>query len=289
MTSKMTAKLLDGRQIAHKQNAEIAHKVQGLITQGKRPPGLAVILIGTDPASALYVRKKREACEAVGFYSQAYHFPNTVQADTLFELISTLNQSANIDGILLQLPLPAHLPEKTLIEHISPQKDVDGFHPLNLGKLAQNKPGLRPCTPLGIMRLLAQTDLELTGCRACVVGASNIVGRPVALELLNQNATVTICQIHTRELVQHIQHADLLVVAIGKPNFIQGDWLKPGTVVIDVGINRLANGKIVGDVDFNSAKEKASWITPVPGGVGPMTVSSLLQNTLSAALDYNKL
>jgi methylenetetrahydrofolate dehydrogenase (NADP+)/methenyltetrahydrofolate cyclohydrolase len=229
------------------------------------------------------VQNKRRSCEEVGFYSQAYDYPADVSPEVLFSKIKELNDCESIDGILVQLPLPDHIPTEKILETIIPHKDVDGFHAYNVGKLAQNKPGLRPCTPRGIMSLLSHTDITLVGIHACIVGASRIVGRPMALELLNEGATVTICHKQTRQLPQHIQQADLVVVAIGNPRFIQGDWIKPNAIVIDVGINRLPDGKIVGDVDFEQAKKKASWITPVPGGVGPMTIAQLLKNTLLAA------
>lgn len=279
----MTAKILDGKAIAQLENKQIALAVNERIVQGQRPPGLAVILVGEDPASKVYVKNKRQSCQEAGFYSQAFDFPNSITTQTLLDKIDELNQCDFIDGILVQLPLPKHISTEQVLERILPHKDVDGFDAHNCGKLLQNKPGLRPCTPMGVMTLLSHTDLQLKGCHACVVGASQIVGRPMALELLNAGATVTICHRLTGDLPSQIQQADLLVVAIGQPQFIQGNWIKPGAVVIDVGINRTVSGKLVGDVDFDEASKYASWITPVPGGVGPMTVSSLLKNTLLAA------
>ncbi len=279
----MTAKILDGTAIAQREREIIKQRVQERTNKGLRAPGLAVLLVGDDGPSKLYVQKKRNACLEVGFNSQAYDFPNNVSEETLLHKIQELNKDENIDGILVQLPLPSHISTEKIIDTISPNKDVDGFHPFNLGKLAQHQVALHPCTPSGVMSMLAHTSVSIQGKQACVVGASRIVGRPMALELLNQDATVTICHRYTQDLQQHVLNADILVVAVGKPNLIPGDWIKMGAIVIDVGINRLENGKIVGDVDFESAKLRASWITPVPGGVGPMTVSTLLRNTLLAA------
>lgn len=282
----MTAKILDGKHIAQQEKEYIAECVEKRVQQKKRPPGLAVILVGEDHASQVYVANKRQACQTVGFYSESYHYPQEVTSEALFEKITELNHSPTIDGILLQLPLPSHLPIDSLLAHIHPQKDVDGFHPYNMGTLAQNRTGLRPCTPMGIMTLLKHTQCTLKGMEACIVGASRIVGRPMAFELLNAEATVTICQRSTQNLSQHVQKADLLIVATGNPCLIQGNWIKPGAIVIDVGINRTKENKLIGDVDFENAKQRASWITPVPGGVGPMTVSSLLKNTLYACEHY---
>lgn len=279
----MTAKILDGAAIAKQELEHIKQRVQVRTQQGLRNPGLAVILVGDDAPSKLYVQKKRNACQEVGFYSQAFDFPSSITEETLLNKIDDLNHDYHIDGILVQLPLPAHLSTEKVIDTIAPHKDVDGFHPFNLGKLAQHQLGLHPCTPSGVMTMLAHTGVSLQGKQACVVGASRIVGRPMALELLNQDATVTICHRYTQNLQEHVQAADILVVAVGKAKLIPGQWIKPGAIVIDVGINRLENGTLVGDVDFEGAKERASWITPVPGGVGPMTVSTLLKNTLLAA------
>ncbi len=279
----MTAKILDGNLIAKLERDSIKEAVAQRKLHGLRPPGLAVILVGDDAASQLYVQKKRNACNEVGFFSQAFDYPAKTTEEFLLEKIIELNNNSHIDGILVQLPLPQHISAEKVIDTIAPHKDVDGFHAYNLGKLIQHQPGLHPCTPKGVMTLLSHTNVKLKGLQACVVGASRIVGRPMALELLNQEATVTICHRQTQNLQEHVKAADILVVAVGKAKLIPGEWIKPGAIVIDIGINRLENGKIVGDVDFESAKERASWITPVPGGVGPMTVITLLKNTLHAA------
>jgi methylenetetrahydrofolate dehydrogenase (NADP+) / methenyltetrahydrofolate cyclohydrolase len=279
----MVAKILDGRMLATKILDAVARKVQERKTKGLRPPGLAVIIIGEDSASAIYVRNKRRACEQVGFHSVAYDLPMQTSQEDLEGLIEKLNYDNQIDGILVQLPLPQHLDSNKILEHIRPDKDVDGFHPYNIGRLAQKRPLLRPCTPYGIISMLRSIDVELIGLNTIVVGASNIVGLPMALELLLARSTVTVCHKDTQDLGSHIHHADLLIVAIGKPRQIDSKWIKPNAIVIDVGTNRLSGGKICGDIDFESAKQIASWITPVPGGVGPMTVATLLENTLYAA------
>jgi len=279
----MSAQLIDGKAIAAKVRQEIAAKVGERLGQGLRRPGLAVILVGSDPASEVYVAHKRKDCEEVGFVSRAHDLPDSIRQEHLAELIDQLNQDPEIDGILLQLPLPSHLDASPLLERIAPHKDVDGFHPYNLGRLAQRMPLLRPCTPKGIMTLLESTGAKLRGMRALVVGASNIVGRPMALELLLADCTVTIANSKTQDLAGLVQQSDLVVAAVGRPGIIDGNWIKPGAIVIDVGINRQADGKLVGDVDFEAAFERASWITPVPGGVGPMTRACLLENTLYAA------
>lgn len=278
----MTAKILDGKAISHAQRQRLTQAIQARLKTHPTPPGLAVVLVGDDPASHIYVRKKQEACKAVGITSQCDTFKADVTAERLLNHIHMLNQAPHIHGILVQLPLPAHIPPALILDAISPEKDVDGLSAISMGKLALNQPGFRPCTPKGIIDLLQHSDLKLPGAHACVVGASNIVGKPMAMMLLNQEATVTICHIRTKDLPKQIQQADLLVVAIGKANFIQGDWIKPGAVIIDVGMNRLDNGTVTGDVDFKSASEKAGWITPVPGGVGPMTITALLENTFEA-------
>lgn len=280
----MTAKILDGKAIAAQERQAIAQTVKERMAQGHRRPGLAVILVGQDPASQVYVQTKRRCCEEVGFYSESFDFPADVAPEILFQKIQELNQSSLIDGILVQLPLPAHISTEKVLESILPHKDIDGFHTYNMGRLVQHQSGLHPCTPLGIITLLSHTDVALQGAHACVVGASRIVGRPMALELLNRDATVTICHRYTRDLPMHIGAADIVVVGIGVPEFIQGAWFKEGAVVIDVGTNRLPDGKLVGDVHFETAQKRASWITPVPGGVGPMTVASLMKNTLLAAI-----
>jgi len=278
----MTAQLIDGKTIAATIRQGIASRVAERRNQGLRVPGLAVILVGTDPASQVYVAHKRKDCEEVGFKSIAHDLPADTRQDELLALIDQLNDDAEIDGILVQLPLPAHLDASQLLERIRPDKDVDGFHPYNVGRLAQRMPLLRPCTPKGIMALLESTGVDLHGLDAVVVGASNIVGRPMALELLLAGCTTTVTHRFTQNLESHVRRADLVVVAVGKPGLVKGEWIKPGAIVIDVGINRLADGRLVGDVDFAIAAERASWITPVPGGVGPMTRACLLENTLHA-------
>ncbi len=279
----MTAQLIDGKTIAANLRLQIAQRVTERRQQGLRAPGLAVILVGSDPASQVYVAHKRKDCEEVGFVSRAYDLPSETSQQALVELIDQLNEDTEIDGILVQLPLPAQLDASQILERIRPDKDVDGFHPFNIGRLAQRIPLLRPCTPKGIMTLLQSTGVDLHGLDAVIVGASNIVGRPMALELLLAGCTTTVTHRFTRDLEQHVRRADLLVVAVGKPGLVRGEWIKHGAIVIDVGINRMADGKLVGDVDFASAAERAAWITPVPGGVGPMTRAGLLENTLQAA------
>jgi methylenetetrahydrofolate dehydrogenase (NADP+)/methenyltetrahydrofolate cyclohydrolase len=279
----MSARIIDGRAVAVQVRGEVRDRVRTRVAAGRRAPGLAVVLVGNDDASSIYVRHKRRACEEVGLISRAHDLPGSTEEARLLALIDELNEDDAIDGILVQLPLPDHIDETKIIEAISPAKDVDGFHPYNLGRLAQKRPLLRPCTPYGVMRLLASTDTSLEGKRAVVVGASNIVGRPMALELLLARCTTTVCHSRTGDLRAEVGSAEILVVAVGKPEFIPGDWVRPGAVVIDVGMNRLANGKLAGDVGFAAASERAAWITPVPGGVGPMTVAILLANTLQAA------
>jgi methylenetetrahydrofolate dehydrogenase (NADP+)/methenyltetrahydrofolate cyclohydrolase len=279
----MSAQILDGKATAAELKQQLKTATQQRLVEGKRQPGLAVVLIGADPASQVYVGSKRRSCEEIGFKSDSYDLPETANEDELLALIDQLNADESIDGILVQLPLPEHINDEKVIEHISPDKDVDGFHPYNIGRLAQRNPQLRPCTPKGVMTLLSKTGINLKGLDAVVVGASNIVGRPMALELMLAGCTTTVCHRFTKDLEAQVRRADLLVVAVGKPNFIPGDWVKQGAIVIDVGINRLENGKLTGDVEFDIAKDKASWITPVPGGVGPMTVATLMENTLWAA------
>ncbi|WP_168409037.1 bifunctional methylenetetrahydrofolate dehydrogenase/methenyltetrahydrofolate cyclohydrolase FolD [Erwinia amylovora] len=278
----MVAKIIDGKTIAQQVRNEVAGLVQQRVAAGKRAPGLAVVLVGDNPASQIYVGSKRRACEEVGFLSRSYDLPATTSEAQLLDLIAELNNDGEIDGILVQLPLPAGIDNTKVLEHISPAKDVDGFHPYNVGRLCQRAPTLRPCTPRGIVTLLERYQIDTFGLNAVVVGASNIVGRPMSMELLLAGCTTTVTHRFTKDLRQHIENADLLVVAVGKPGFIPGDWIKPGAIVIDVGINRLENGKVVGDVDFDQASERAAWITPVPGGIGPMTVATLIQNTLQA-------
>ena len=279
----MTAQLIDGKAIAANLRQHIAQRVAERRQQNLRAPGLAVILVGSDPASQVYVSHKRKDCEEVGFHSVAHDLPAETSQQALQDLIDQLNNDPAIDGILVQLPLPAHLDASQLLERIRPDKDVDGFHPFNIGRLAQRIPLLRPCTPKGIMTLLESTGVDLHGQHAVIVGASNIVGRPMALELLLAGCTVTVTHRFTKDLQGHLASADIVVVAAGKPGLVKGEWIKPGAIVIDVGINRQADGKLVGDVIFDTAAERAAWITPVPGGVGPMTRACLLENTLYAA------
>ena len=283
----MTAQLIDGKAIARSIRQQLKQKVADRQTAGQHIPGLAVILVGSDPASQVYVGSKRKACEEVGFLSRSYDLSADTSEAELLALIDTLNNDKEIDGILVQLPLPAHIDDTKVIERILPDKDVDGFHPYNVGRLAQRIPVLRSCTPKGIMTLIESTGVKTHGLDAVVVGASNIVGRPMTLELLLAGCTTTTCHRFTENLQDKVSRADLVVVAVGKPGFIPGDWIKPGAVVIDVGINRLADGRLVGDVEFDKAAERASFITPVPGGVGPMTIASLLENTLLAAEKFH--
>lgn len=279
----MTASILDGKRVASEIKATIKHHVELAIEHDHRPPGLAVVLLGDDPSSALYVKGKRQACLDVGFHSFAYHLPYHTTEKELLLLIDTLNQATDVDGILVQLPLPEHISTHTIIEQINPLKDVDGFHPYNLGRLAQGNPTLRPCTPYGVMQLLAYYHLAIQGKHAVVIGTSNIVGRPMALELLLAKATVTLCHSLTEQLEHHVRHADLIVSATGVHHIIDVDWLNENQIIIDVGMHRLSDQTLCGDIDFHHAKHKVAWITPVPGGVGPMTIATLLQNTLSCA------
>jgi methylenetetrahydrofolate dehydrogenase (NADP+)/methenyltetrahydrofolate cyclohydrolase len=283
----MAAKIIDGKTIAQQVRLEVAEKVKQRLAAGKRAPGLAVVLVGENPASQIYVASKRRACEEVGFLSRSYDLPATTREAELLELIDQLNQDNDIDGILVQLPLPAGIDNVKVLERITPDKDVDGFHPYNVGRLCQRAPKLRPCTPRGIVTLLERYNIDTYGLNAVVVGASNIVGRPMSMELLLAGCTTTVTHRFTKDLRHHVEHADLLVVAVGKPGFIPGDWIKPGAIVIDVGMNRLESGKVVGDVDFDSASQRAAYITPVPGGVGPMTVATLIQNTLQACEEFH--
>ncbi|WP_163557245.1 bifunctional methylenetetrahydrofolate dehydrogenase/methenyltetrahydrofolate cyclohydrolase FolD [Halomonas sp. NO4] len=279
----MTAQRIDGKAVAAEVRQQVARQVEARHAEGKRTPGLAVIVVGDDPASHVYVSNKHRACEQAGVLSFRHTLPDDTTQQALERLIDDLNADPRVDGILLQLPLPAHLDERPLLERILPDKDVDGFHPYNLGRLAQRLPLLRPCTPKGVMTLLAASGLKVRGLDATVVGASNIVGRPMALELMLAGCTTTVCHRFTRDLEAHVRRAELLVVAVGKPGIVKGEWVRDDAIVIDVGINREADGRLVGDVEFGPAAERASWITPVPGGVGPMTVASLLENTLHAA------
>src|SRR3990167_5033818 len=279
----MTAQLIDGKSVAASLKATLRERINARIAAGGAQPGLAVILVGEDPASHIYVRNKRQACEEVGILSHHHPFPASVPENALIELIQSLNEDATVSGILVQLPLPKHIDAEKILECIDPRKDVDGFHAYNLGRLAQRRPLLRPCTPQGIMLLLNHIHQIYKGKHAVVVGASNIVGRPMALELLLAGAPVTICHRFTDELAPFVEQADIRVSAVGKPGIIQGQWIKQGATVVDVGITRLADGTLTGDVAFEAAKARAAWLTPVPGGVGPMTVAVLLKNTLAAA------
>ena len=278
----MTAKIIDGKSVAENLLQDLKKEIDVRSKKGIRNPSLAVVLIGSNPASSIYVKNKRLACEKIGVKSIAYDLPNKTSEKELVTLIETLNNDANIDGILVQSPLPAHINNDVIFETISPHKDVDGFHPKNIGLLAIRQPQLRSCTPYGVMKLIEATQLSTRGLDAIVVGASNHVGRPMGLELLLAGCTVTICHRYTQHLQQKIELADIVVAAVGIPGMIKGSWIKPGAIVIDIGINRLESGKIVGDIEFDIAKTRAGFITPVPGGVGPMTVATLMENTLLA-------
>ncbi|WP_414039092.1 bifunctional methylenetetrahydrofolate dehydrogenase/methenyltetrahydrofolate cyclohydrolase FolD [Acidithiobacillus sp. M4-SHS-6] len=279
----MTARRIDGKAIAKKLQAQTAQKSLNFLSIHGRPPGLAVVLVGNNPASEVYVQKKRDTCKSVGIHSLAVNLSADTSPDELLQKIAELNADDRIDGILVQLPLPAQFDPEVIIEAIAVEKDVDGFHPYNVGRLALRAPLLRSCTPAGIMTLLEEIGTDIRGKDAVIVGASNIVGRPMALELLLAGATVTVCHRFTRDLQAHVERAEILIAAAGKPGLIPGHWVREGAIVIDVGINRLADGRLTGDVEFAEAEKRASWITPVPGGVGPMTVAVLLQNTLVAA------
>ena len=278
----MTAQIINGKAIADDLLNHIKKKVADRAAAGKRAPCLAVILVGADPASAIYVRNKRLACDKVGIRSLSHDLPADTSEADLFALIDSINSDPTIDGILVQSPLPHHINEDKLIERISVDKDVDGFHPYNIGRLAVRQPTLRSCTPFGVIKMLQASNIDLMGLDAVIVGVSNHVGRPMALELLLAGCTITSCHRHTKDLAGKVKNADLIVAAAGKAGLIQGDWIKPGAIVVDIGINRLADGSICGDVDFNAAKARAGYITPVPGGVGPMTVATLMENTLLA-------
>ncbi|MCG7495817.1 bifunctional methylenetetrahydrofolate dehydrogenase/methenyltetrahydrofolate cyclohydrolase FolD [Vibrio sp. Of7-15] len=283
----MAAQIIDGKLISQTVRSEVSARVKARIDAGLRAPGLAVVLVGQDPASQVYVGSKRRACDEVGFVSKSFDLPSSATEAELLALVDELNKDDEIDGILVQLPLPAGIDSTKVLEHITPEKDVDGFHPYNVGRLSQRIPKLRSCTPKGIITLLDRYNIELRGKHAVVVGASNIVGRPMTLELLLAGCTTTTCHRFTKDLEGHVRQADLVVVAVGKPNFIPGEWIKEGAIVVDVGINRLDSGKLIGDIEFDIAKEKASYITPVPGGVGPMTVASLIENTMLACEQYH--
>lgn len=284
----MSAKILDGKAIAAELREKIRQEVEEKVAQGLPRPGLAVILVGDDPASQVYVRNKKIACEKAGFNDVSKVLPASTTQEEVLALIDELNADPAVHGIIVQLPVPEHIDPEAIIERILPEKDVDGFHPYNVGRLATRMPVLAPCTPHGVMTMLEKTGIPLRGLDAVVVGASNIVGVPMALELLNVRATVTVCHSATKDLEAQVRRADLVVAGVGIPEFIPGEWIKPGAIVIDVGINRLDCGRLVGDVEFEAAKERASWITPVPGGVGPMTIATLLENTLQAAYHLKK-
>ena len=279
----MTAQLIDGKKISQQRIEAVAQAVKTRQEKGLHTPCLAVVLVGDDPASAVYVRNKKLTCQKSGIESRSYELPSETTQDDLLKLVDELNGDPAVDGILVQLPLPAHIDSQAVLERIEPHKDVDGFHPYNVGRLVVKMPLMRPCTPKGVMTLLEAYGIDPKGKKAVVVGASNIVGRPQALELLLSRATVTICHSATQNLANEVAAADILVVGVGIPNFVKGEWVKPGAVVIDVGINRLDDGSLCGDVEFDVAKERASMITPVPGGVGPMTIATLLENTVHAA------
>jgi len=283
----MPAIIIDGNKIAEKLQSNILKKVNERKKNGKKIPGLAMILVGTNIPSQIYVNKKKIACKKVGFFSECWNFPDNVDEIEILNLIEKLNKNQRIDGILVQLPLPKHINHIKILSHIVPDKDVDGFHPYNTGSLCQRTPKLRACTPKGIITMLKYNKIKTHGLHAVMVGASNIVGRPMSLELLLAGCTTTVTHRFTKNLKNHVQNADLLIVAVGKANFLKGNWIKKGSIVIDVGINRLENGRIVGDVEFEHAFLKASYITPVPGGVGPMTVVTLLQNTLEACENHH--
>ncbi|MBN1684941.1 MAG: bifunctional methylenetetrahydrofolate dehydrogenase/methenyltetrahydrofolate cyclohydrolase FolD [Gammaproteobacteria bacterium] len=279
----MSAQIIDGSKLASQIHEQISKQVQERIAQGLSRPGLAVVLVGEDPASKVYVRNKHRACEKTGIYSRQIELSEKTTQKELLKIVDDLNSDPEIHGILVQFPLPKHLDPKEIIERIHPKKDVDGFHPYNVGRLVQGMPTLRPCTPYGVIKMLESTGVDLTGKDAIMVGASTVVGRPMLLELLLKNCTVTICHKATQNLSEKIRRSEVVVVAIGNPEFIKGEWIKEGAIVIDVGINRLPDGRLVGDIEFDVAKERASFITPVPGGVGPMTIAMLLVNTLEAA------
>ena len=278
----MTAQVIDGRKLAGEVKAQVRASIEATVARGGRRPALAVVKVGDNPASEVYVRNKRKSCDEVGIRSVAHDLPRSTSEIELLSLIDDLNRDPAIDGILVQLPLPDQIQPTAVIERIDPTKDVDGFHPYNVGRLAQRIPVIRPCTPYGIIKLLEHIGTPMKGQHAVIVGASNIVGRPMALELLLMGATTTVCHRFTADLPAHVGQADILVVAVGKPGLVPGEWVKRGSVIIDVGMNRLENGHLTGDVQFESARERAGWITPVPGGVGPMTVAMLMHNTFEA-------
>ena len=284
MTTPEIAQLIDGKAIAREVKREVRAAVDRLQAQGQRPPGLAVVMVGDNPASQVYVRNKRTACEECAIRSVAIDLPQSTSEIELLGRIDALNADPEIDGILVQLPLPEHIRQTEVVERIDPRKDVDGFHPYNIGRLAERNPLIRPCTPYGVIRMLEHIGVSVKGRHCVIVGASNIVGRPMSLELLLMGATTTVTHRFTDDLAHHVREAEILVAAAGKPGLIRGEWIRPGAVVVDVGINRREDGTLCGDVEFAAAARRASWITPVPGGVGPMTVAMLMKNTLEAAL-----
>jgi methylenetetrahydrofolate dehydrogenase (NADP+)/methenyltetrahydrofolate cyclohydrolase len=279
----MSAIVMDGKAVAAKVRAEVAIRAKEFAAKFGRRPGLAVVQVGQDPASSVYVRNKRRASVEAEIESIAHDLPETTSQAEVLDLVHALNRNPRVDGILVQLPLPKGIDANVVMDAVDPAKDVDGFHPVNTGLLAQKRPQLRPCTPFGVIRLAAEYGIALTGLRATVVGASNIVGRPMALELLLARSTVTVCHTGTRDLKAEVERADVVVAAVGKAGFVPGDWIKPGAAVFDVGINRTADGKLVGDVEYDKAAARAGWITPVPGGLGPMTIAMLLSNAVDAA------
>ncbi len=279
--------ILDGKKLSNKIKEELRGEVEELKVKGITP-GLAVILVGNDPASHVYVKMKRDACQDVGIYSVVHEFPENITEKELLSTIDMINENPNIHGLLIQLPLPKHIDTTKILERVSPKKDVDGFHPYNMGRLVEGLDTFAPCTPLGVMELFKEYDIDLVGKDVCVVGASNIVGKPMWALLVNAWATVDICHIETRDLAAHTKRADIVIVGVGKPNLITEDMVKDGVIVVDIGINRLPSGKLVGDVDFENVSKKASYITPVPGGVGPMTIAMLLKNTVKAAKNFAK-
>jgi methylenetetrahydrofolate dehydrogenase (NADP+)/methenyltetrahydrofolate cyclohydrolase len=282
--SIQTGQLIDGKAIAREVRAEVRTAIEALVATGQRRPGLAVIMVGDNPASAVYVRNKRASCDECGILSRAIDLPHSTSEIELLARIDQLNANDTVDGILVQLPLPEHIRQTEVVERIDPRKDVDGFHPYNIGRLAERNPLIRPCTPYGVIRMLEHIGVSVKGQHCVIVGASNIVGRPMSLELLLMGATTTVTHRFTEDLAAHVREADILIAAAGKPGLVKGEWIKPGAVVVDVGINRLDDGRLCGDVEFQTAAQRAAWITPVPGGVGPMTVAMLMKNTLEASL-----
>jgi methylenetetrahydrofolate dehydrogenase (NADP+)/methenyltetrahydrofolate cyclohydrolase len=282
--STRTAQIIDGKAISKLVRAEVRATVDGMVAAGQRPPGLAVVMVGDNPASAVYVRNKRLACTDCGIHSVAIDLPQSTSELELLAVIDRLNADPDIDGILVQLPLPEQIRQSEVVERIDPRKDVDGFHPYNIGRLAERTPLIRPCTPYGVVRMLEHIGVSVKGRHCVVVGASNIVGRPMSLELLLMGATTTVTHRFTPDLEHYVREAEVLIAAAGKPGLVRGEWIRPGAVVVDVGINRLDDGSLTGDVEFEPAAQRASWISPVPGGVGPMTVAMLMKNTLEAAL-----